>query len=163
VALTKNNKMKSQDKQAEEQAKVDILQEIFDEISDNPQKKEFTVRLCDVFENDNKKLNTKAMTESGYYPEGAEHDSRAPYNEPDPTDKREVVWEDITVFDPDGHKNINVLFKLHKKETGEEIEIHVLNYKYPVFYTNWPEDIEIFYEIETAKKVKCYTDFKLTK
>lgn len=37
------------------------------------------------------------MTESGYYPPGAEHDPRAPYNEVDPPEKEIEVCISVTL------------------------------------------------------------------
>ena len=147
----------------EQQARIDILQDIYDNIKKGTIKREFVYPVNEVFKKENEKLNEDVMNWN--YPDGALNDPRAPWNDLenqfDANDRTYMKWQEITVANPDERKNINVLFKIRVHETNESLEVNILDFKYPVFYTNWPEDIEIFYEIETAKKVKCYIDFDL--
>lgn len=57
------------------------------------------------------------MTESGYYPPGAEHDPRAPYNEVDPPEKEIEVCVSITLS-----KTVKVKVSDYTIESGTDEE-----------------------------------------
>jgi len=96
-------------------------------------------------------LNYNNMNDSNYYPLGAEHDPRAPWNQ-NPVTPIEMndyipVW-----IAPD--ERITVRFKVRLIiEDEDEMTVRVMDFDYPAWGFGWEDDIKAYYNKEYDKKI----------
>ena len=97
------------------------------------------------------------MKESGYYPPGAEHDPRAPWNQPDEEPEDYVVSFDFEVHTVESEET-EVRFTFNVSEYEDEVILDLKDFNYPVKMGSWQEELEAhlndcFEKIVTLEKI----------
>lgn len=98
------------------------------------------------------------MNESGYYPPGAEHDPRAPYNQPDEEEANyyEASFDfEVHTAESDEQK---VRFTFDVEEYEDEAIFTLKDYNYPVQMGSWQDELEThlescFEKVVTLEKI----------
>ena len=97
------------------------------------------------------------MKETGSYPQGAEHDPLAPFND-EPTERNVTVETHLIPVWLEDDEQIDVQFKISLEDVGDEIEAHIVAFRSPVFQKNWNEDVKYFLEEISEKPIKLYSE-----